>query len=92
MISSVLLAAVICQQPIVKNVDDMSTPEVSECNLHSNSAPMGCICLDEDRVIEVVAEAKACRRRPVADPTMSVIMGGMALLGGLLAVLIQGIL
>ena len=53
---------------------------------------MGCICLDEDRVIEVVAEAKACRRRPVADPTMSVIMGGMALLGGLLAVLIQGIL
>ena len=40
-----------------------STPEVSECNQHSEGAPEGCVCLSEDRVLDAAAELRVCRDR-----------------------------
>lgn len=47
---------------LIAPVDAGERPTSSECNLYSDSAPEGCLCLDEDKVIDAVSELKACRK------------------------------
>ena len=41
---------------------------VFECTDYSDEAPDGCLCLDEDKVLDAVAELKACRKQKSQPP------------------------
>ena len=43
-------------------------PVATECNLYSDKAPEGCLCMDEDKVLDAVAELKVCRRNKQNTP------------------------
>lgn len=69
-------------------------PVVNECHEVSEIAPDGCICVDEDRLIDAVAELRACRKNKNVVPQDSSLGWGsigIALLAGVLGIIIKGV-
>ena len=62
-------------------------PVATECNLYSDKAPEGCLCMDEDRVLDAVSELKACRKNKSNPP--SVDMGWVERIGWFLGTVIS---